>query len=35
MWWQGIQSGAINLDDPKTTIALLKLNAVVGGKRQF
>jgi hypothetical protein len=26
----GIQSGAISLDDPKTTLALIKLNAVVG-----
>ena len=31
----GIQSGAISLDDPKTTIALLKLNAVVGVKGNF
>jgi hypothetical protein len=28
----GVKSGAINLDDPKTTIALLKLNSVVGVK---
>ena len=27
---QGIQSGAISLKDPATTVALLKLNAVVG-----
>ena len=26
----GIQAGAVNLDDPATTLALLKLNAVVG-----
>jgi len=26
----GIKSGAVDLDDPKTTLALLKLNAVVG-----
>ena len=31
----GIQSGAISLDDPATTIALLKLNAVVGVKGNF
>jgi len=31
----GIQSGAINLDDPATTLALLKLNAVVGMKGNF
>ena len=31
----GIQSGAINLDDPATTLALLKLNAVVGVKGIF
>ena len=31
----GIQSGAINLDDPATTIALLKLNAVLGIKGNF
>lgn len=29
---QGIQSGAISLTDPATTVALLKLNAVVGVK---
>lgn len=29
---QGIQNGTINLDDPATTLALLKLNAVVGLK---
>ncbi len=28
----GIQSGSISLDDPATTLALLKLNAVVGVK---
>ena len=27
---QGVKSGAVNLDDPATTLALLKLNAVVG-----
>jgi cytochrome c553 len=31
----GITSGAISLDDPKSTIALLKLNAVVGVKGNF
>lgn len=31
----GIQSGAISLDDPATTLALLKLNAVVGVKGTF
>jgi len=31
----GINSGAINLDDPATTLALLKLNAVVGVKGNF
>src|SRR6185503_4719283 len=31
----GINSGAIRLDDPKSTIALLKLNAVVGVKGNF
>lgn len=31
----GIKSGAINLDDPATTLALLKLNAVVGIKGTF
>lgn len=31
----GISSGAINLDDPATTLALLKLNAVVGVKGNF
>lgn len=30
-----IRSGAINLDDPATTVALLKLNAVVGVKGTF
>lgn len=29
---QGIQSGAVSLTDPATTVALLKLNAVVGLK---
>jgi cytochrome c5 len=31
----GIRSGAIKLDDPATTLALLKLNAVVGVKGNF
>jgi hypothetical protein len=31
----GITSGAISLDDPKSTLALLKLNAVVGIKANF
>ena len=31
----GITSGAISLNDPKSTIALLKLNAVVGVKGNF
>src|SRR5215218_5267030 len=31
----GIQSKAIDLDDPATTLALLKLNAVVGVKGNF
>ena len=31
----GVQSGAISLDDPATTLALLKLNAVVGVKGTF
>jgi hypothetical protein len=31
----GIESGAIKLNDPATTIALLKLNAVVGVKGNF
>lgn len=31
----GIQSGALSLDDPATTIALLKLNAVLGVKGNF
>ena len=31
----GILSGAINLDDPATTLALLKLNSVVGIKGNF
>ena len=31
----GIKSGAVNLDDPATTLALLKLNAVVGVQGQY
>src|SRR5215213_6010609 len=31
----GISSGAINLNDPATTLELLKLNAVVGVKGNF
>ena len=31
----GIQSGAVDLDDPATTLALLKLNSVVGVKGTF
>ena len=31
----GVKSGAIDLDDPKTTVALLKLNSVVGIKGNF
>ena len=31
----GIQSGSISLDDPATTLTLLKLNAVVGVKGMF
>ena len=31
----GVRSGAISLDDPATTLALLKLNAVVGVKGTF
>lgn len=31
----GIQAGTISLDDPATTLALLKLNAVVGVKGNF
>jgi len=31
----GIQSGAVNLNDPATTLALLKLNSVVGVKGTF
>jgi len=31
----GIGNGTVNLDDPATTIALLKLNAVVGVKANF
>ena len=31
----GIQAGKVNLDDPATTLALLKLNAVVGVTGQF
>lgn len=30
-----IKAGAVDLDDPKTTLALLKLNAVVGVKGSF
>ena len=32
---QQIKRGEVNLDDPKTTLALLQLNAVVGVKAQF
>lgn len=32
---QGIGSGAVDLNDPATTLALLKLNAVVGVKGNF
>ncbi|HEY2550056.1 MAG TPA: hypothetical protein VGI64_05710 [Streptosporangiaceae bacterium] len=32
---QGIKNGTVNLNDPKTTLALLKLNAVVGVKGFF
>lgn len=32
---QGIADGTVNLDDPATTLALLKLNAVVGVKGFF
>jgi hypothetical protein len=32
---KAIQKGKVNLDDPKTTLALLKLNAVVGVKGFF
>jgi hypothetical protein len=32
---EGIKSGAINLNDPATTVALLKLNAVVGVSSSF
>ena len=32
---EGIKSGSISLDDPATTLALLKLNAVVGVKGNF
>jgi len=32
---QGVKSGAISLDDPATTLALLKLNAVVGLTGRF
>src|SRR5215468_4921671 len=32
---QGIVNGTVNLDDPATTLALLKLNAVVGVKGFF
>jgi len=31
----GIKSGAISLDDPKTTLTLIKLNSVVGVKGNF
>jgi len=31
----GIQSGAISLDDPATTVTLIKLNAVLGIKGEF
>ncbi|QHS56612.1 hypothetical protein GWR56_14055 [Mucilaginibacter sp. 14171R-50] len=31
----GIKSGTVNLDDPATTLALLRLNAVVGVKGTF
>ncbi len=31
----GISNGSVNLDDPATTIALLKLNSVVGVKGNF
>ncbi|HYP07067.1 MAG TPA: hypothetical protein VER03_12620 [Bryobacteraceae bacterium] len=31
----GLQAGTVNLDDPATTLALLKLNAVVGVKGFF
>jgi hypothetical protein len=31
----GIRGGSVNLDDPATTLALLKLNAVVGVKASF
>src|SRR2546427_4445312 len=30
-----VRAGRVNLDDPATTLALLKLNAVVGGTRIF
>jgi hypothetical protein len=32
---EGIKSGAVNLNDPATTLALLKLNAVLGIKANF
>jgi hypothetical protein len=32
---QGVQNGTISLDDPKTTLALLQLNAVVGVTGHF
>src|SRR5438067_8817885 len=32
---QGVKSGTVNLDDPATTLALLKLNAVVGVTGHF
>jgi hypothetical protein len=32
---EGISNGSVNLDDPATTLALLKMNAVVGVKGNF
>jgi hypothetical protein len=32
---KAIKAGKVNLDDPKTTLALLKLNAVVGVRARF
>ncbi|HVS30519.1 MAG TPA: di-heme oxidoredictase family protein [Thermoanaerobaculia bacterium] len=32
---EGIKSGTVNLDDPATTLALIKLNAVLGVKGTF
>ena len=32
---EGVKRGTVDLDDPKTTLALLQLNAVVGVKGQF